>query len=54
MVFGHVKSGQDIVQKIEDLKVDANSKPFAEVTIAKCGELMLKVKEKGRSRDSMN
>lgn len=47
VVFGHVKSGEDVVRKLENVKVDANSKPFTETCIAKCGELILQVKEKG-------
>jgi cyclophilin family peptidyl-prolyl cis-trans isomerase len=39
VVFGIIKSGFDIIQKIEDLETDENDKPLKSVTIAKCGLL---------------
>ena len=47
VVFGHVKSGEELVKQLENVKVDANSKPFTEISIAKSGELVLQVKSKG-------
>ena len=49
VVFGHVKSGEELVKQLENVKVDANSKPFTEISIAKSGELVLQVKSKGES-----
>ena len=42
MVFGQVISGQEVVREIENQKTDAASKPFAEVRILSCGELVPK------------
>lgn len=47
VVFGHVIEGQDVVRKIEDQKVDDNSRPLADVKISSCGELVLQVRPKG-------
>ena len=44
MVFGQVISGQEVVREIENQKTDAASKPFAEVRILSCGELVPKSK----------
>lgn len=46
MVFGQVISGQEVVREIENQKTDAASKPFAEVRILSCGELVPKAKGK--------
>lgn len=40
-------SGQEVVREIENQKTDAASKPFAEVRILSCGELI--PKSKGRN-----
>lgn len=48
MVFGQVISGQEVVREIENQKTDAASKPFAEVRILSCGELV--PKSKGKSK----
>nr|2GW2_A Chain A, Peptidyl-prolyl cis-trans isomerase G [Homo sapiens] len=40
VVFGQVISGQEVVREIENQKTDAASKPFAEVRILSCGELI--------------
>ncbi|MXQ87968.1 hypothetical protein E5288_WYG008794 [Bos mutus] len=45
VVFGQVISGQEVVREIENQKTDAASKPFAEVRILSCGELVPKAKE---------
>lgn len=38
--FGRVVQGQDVVTKLENLKVDANSKPKKDVIISNCGQLI--------------
>jgi cyclophilin family peptidyl-prolyl cis-trans isomerase len=52
VVFGQVISGQEVVREIENKKTDAASKPFAEVRILSCGELipMSKVKKEEKKR----
>lgn len=44
VVFGHVISGQEVVQTMENQKTDPNSKPYADVKILNCGELIPKSK----------
>lgn len=44
VVFGQVISGQEVVREIENQKTDASSKPYAEVRILSCGELIPKSK----------
>uniref|UniRef100_A0A8C6W0F3 peptidylprolyl isomerase n=1 Tax=Nothobranchius furzeri TaxID=105023 RepID=A0A8C6W0F3_NOTFU len=46
VVFGHVISGQEVVQTMENQKTDPNSKPYADVKILNCGELIPKSKAK--------
>ena len=41
VVFGHVVSGADYVTEMENQKVDANHRPYADVRISNCGELVL-------------
>lgn len=48
VVFGQVISGQEVVREIENQKTDAASKPFAEVRILSCGELIPKSKGKNK------
>merc|ERR1712126_307949 len=43
-VFGHVLSGQDIVRDMENQKVNSNHKPYADIRISHCGELIKKAK----------
>lgn len=43
-MFGRVIRGQDIVQRIAEVPVDAKSRPTAPVTIVSCGELQLRNK----------
>ena len=44
MVFGHVISGQEVVQTMENQKTDPNSRPYADVNVMNCGELVPKSK----------
>uniref|UniRef100_A0A674NGX9 peptidylprolyl isomerase n=1 Tax=Takifugu rubripes TaxID=31033 RepID=A0A674NGX9_TAKRU len=44
VVFGQVISGQEVIQTIENQKTDANSRPYAEVKVLNCGELIPKSK----------
>ena len=44
VVFGQVISGQQTVREIESQKTDPGSKPYADVRIVSCGELVLKSK----------
>lgn len=44
VVFGHVISGQEVVQTMESQKTDPNSRPYAEVKVMNCGELVPKSK----------
>ncbi|XP_020372537.2 peptidyl-prolyl cis-trans isomerase G [Rhincodon typus] len=46
VVFGQVISGQELIRDVENQKTDANSKPYAEVRILNCGELIPKSKAK--------
>lgn len=48
VVFGHVISGQEIIEKIEDTPTDSDSKPKTDVVIHNCGELVPQIK-KGES-----
>lgn len=41
MVFGRVVSGENIVKIIEGEAVDNKSKPFSDIIIERCGELVL-------------
>lgn len=44
VVFGHVISGQEVVQTMESEKTDPNSRPYAELKVLNCGELVPKSK----------
>uniref|UniRef100_UPI00358FC4EB peptidyl-prolyl cis-trans isomerase G-like isoform X2 n=1 Tax=Myxine glutinosa TaxID=7769 RepID=UPI00358FC4EB len=50
VVFGQVISGQQTVREIESQKTDPGSKPYADVRIATCGELVLKSKDKEKKK----
>ena len=41
VVFGHVIDGTQYVTEMENQKVDANHRPYADVRISNCGELVL-------------
>ena len=40
-MFGHVFTGSEYVTAIENQKVDVNHRPYADVRINNCGELVL-------------
>ena len=40
-LFGHVVSGQQYVTEMENQKADANHRPYTDVRISNCGELVL-------------
>ena len=40
-MFGHVVGGTQYVTEMENQKVDANHRPYADVRISCCGELVL-------------
>uniref|UniRef100_A0AAX7VSB8 peptidylprolyl isomerase n=1 Tax=Astatotilapia calliptera TaxID=8154 RepID=A0AAX7VSB8_ASTCA len=52
VVFGHVISGQEVIQTMESQKTDPNSRPYAEVKVLNCGELIPKSKGKRASSSS--
>lgn len=52
MVFGHVISGQEVVQTMENQKTDPNSRPYADVKVMNCGELIPKSKGLSASSNS--
>ncbi len=41
VIFGHVISGMPFVTEIENQKVDNSHRPYADIRITHCGELML-------------
>lgn len=47
MVFGEVVSGQEVITHIEGLPVDRMSRPLQDAKVVNCGELILKIKNKG-------
>ncbi|XP_023237535.1 peptidyl-prolyl cis-trans isomerase G-like [Centruroides sculpturatus] len=50
VVFGRVISGQEVVSEIENQKTDQSSRPYVDVKIGNCGELVLKLKPKDKKR----
>jgi len=50
-VFGHVISGKEVVQEIEDLQVDKKNRPLQDARIVNCGELVPKRKKEESSED---
>jgi hypothetical protein len=41
VVFGHVISGESVVDAIENMAVDSNSRPLKDVVVSHCGQLVL-------------
>ena len=50
-VFGRVVDGQKYVTEIENQRVDTNHRPYADIRIVRCGELVLIKPSKGRKND---
>lgn len=48
MVFGRVVTGSDVISLVENQPVDRSYRPLQDAKISNCGELVLKVKRKGR------
>ncbi|XP_002155362.3 peptidyl-prolyl cis-trans isomerase G isoform X1 [Hydra vulgaris] len=48
-VFGHVLSGNELIREIESQKTNNNHKPYADITIFHCGELIKKSKTSSKS-----
>lgn len=42
VVFGLVISGFEVIKKIEGLKTDSASRPYADVRVMDCGQLITK------------
>lgn len=49
MVFGVVISGFEVVKKIEGLKTDSASRPYADARVMDCGQLITKSANDGES-----
>ncbi len=49
-MFGEVIRGQEIVHDIENMAVDAKSRPSEDIRVSNCGELVLKQRTKGISK----
>jgi len=47
VVFGEVVTGQEIITHTEGLPVDRMSRPLQDAKVVNCGELVLKLKNKG-------
>lgn len=50
VVFGLVISGFEVVKKIEGLKTDSASRPYADVRVVDCGQLFTKSANDGSLR----
>ena len=48
VVFGLVISGFEVIKKIEGLKADSASRPYADVRVVDCGQLITKSANDGR------
>lgn len=48
VVFGLVISGFEVVKKIEGLKTDSASRPYADVRVMDCGQLITKSANDGK------
>lgn len=51
VVFGVVISGFEVIKKIEGLKTDSASRPYADVRVMDCGQLITKSANDGRFSD---
>lgn len=52
VVFGVVISGFEVIKKIEGLKTDSASRPYADVRVMDCGQLITKSANDGTSCSS--
>lgn len=50
-MFGKVVSGQEFVLEIENQKVDGNHRPYADIRVSNCGELVAVVRKKQTRAD---
>lgn len=50
-VFGRVVDGQKYVTEIENQRVDTNHRPYADIRVVRCGELVLIKPSKGKESD---
>lgn len=48
VVFGVVISGFEVVKKIEGLKTDSASRPYADARVMDCGQLITKSANDGK------
>lgn len=48
VVFGLVISGFEVIKKIEGLKTDSASRPYADVRVVDCGQLITKSANDGK------
>lgn len=48
MVFGLVISGFEVIKNIEGLKTDSASRPYADVRVIDCGQLITKSANDGK------
>ena len=48
-MYGHVVNGQQYVTEVENQKVDANHRLYADVRISNCGEMVLMRSELGNT-----
>lgn len=54
VVFGLVISGFEVIKKIEGLKTDSASRPYADVRVIDCGQLITKSANDGTFSNLLN
>uniref|UniRef100_A0AAQ5ZWH7 peptidylprolyl isomerase n=1 Tax=Amphiprion ocellaris TaxID=80972 RepID=A0AAQ5ZWH7_AMPOC len=54
VVFGLVISGFEVIKKIEGLKTDSASRPYADVRVMDCGQLIIKSANDGKFSDILH
>nr|XP_014015405.1 unnamed protein product [Salmo salar] len=52
VVFGLVISGFEVIKRIEGLKTDGASRPYADVRVMDCGQLITKSANDGRDHNA--
>ncbi|CAG2177009.1 unnamed protein product, partial [Oppiella nova] len=50
VVFGHVLSGHEVINEIQNQTTDKDGKPVVDVVIANCGELIPQIKPKDKKK----